>query len=430
MGLELQTVQHLVTALLNLAVAVLAGASVCRLWLGRGASGWAEARRRPARNAALGGAAVALVANLVLLWLESAAMAEVPLTEAAGATWSMLSATHLGSAWSIGMAGLAVATAGVFIRDDRSSALPTLAALCVFWYTRSMVSHAASEGDFSVSLLADWVHLGLASLWVGEVLLSGGVMLKAADNMSTADRRARAAYVVSLSNSATFALAGIFITGLYTAWRNLGGFDNLVGNPYGNTLTAKLLLVGAAAMLGGFNRFFVMPPWLARESAANPPSELLPARFRRILRIEALVLLAVVVVAAWLASTSPPQPRPSRSTRPPPAAAAKDGSSTFAPTDSRSMRTMSPTRPTHAKKWAFPIGLAHATPLSSAGYAIEGHVPAAEIKRLLATKPKAKGLAVPAMPPGSPGMEGPTRMPYDVLLVRNDGSTTVYKHYD
>jgi hypothetical protein len=63
------------------------------------------------------------------------------------------------------------------------------------------------------------------------------------------------------------------------------------------------------------------------------------------------------------------------------------------------------------------------------GYAIEGHVPAAEIKRLLAAKPKAKGLAVPAMPPGSPGMEGPTRMPYDVLLVRNDGSTTVYKHY-
>lgn len=64
------------------------------------------------------------------------------------------------------------------------------------------------------------------------------------------------------------------------------------------------------------------------------------------------------------------------------------------------------------------------------GYAIEGHVPATEIKRLLASKPKAKGLAVPAMPPGSPGMEGPTHMPYDVLLVQNGGSTTVYKHYD
>jgi hypothetical protein len=64
------------------------------------------------------------------------------------------------------------------------------------------------------------------------------------------------------------------------------------------------------------------------------------------------------------------------------------------------------------------------------GYAIEGHVPATEIKRLLAIHPKARGLAVPSMPPGSPGMEGPMSMPYDVLLVRDDGTTSVFKHYD
>jgi hypothetical protein len=64
------------------------------------------------------------------------------------------------------------------------------------------------------------------------------------------------------------------------------------------------------------------------------------------------------------------------------------------------------------------------------GYALEGHVPAAEIERLLAEKPKAKGLAVPAMPVGSPGMEGPRKDPYDVLLVRENGSYTTYKHYN
>ncbi|MEN3277950.1 MAG: hypothetical protein V7631_3740 [Massilia sp.] len=63
------------------------------------------------------------------------------------------------------------------------------------------------------------------------------------------------------------------------------------------------------------------------------------------------------------------------------------------------------------------------------GYGIEGHVPAAEIKRLLAEKPKAAGLAVPAMPLGSPGMEGPRSDPYDVLLVNKDGKTSVYKQY-
>jgi hypothetical protein len=65
-----------------------------------------------------------------------------------------------------------------------------------------------------------------------------------------------------------------------------------------------------------------------------------------------------------------------------------------------------------------------------AGYAIEGHVPAREIKRLLAEKPAAKGLAVPGMPIGSPGMEqGARRQAYDVLLVRADGGTSVFAAY-
>ncbi|MCD2516757.1 DUF411 domain-containing protein [Massilia sp. G4R7] len=64
------------------------------------------------------------------------------------------------------------------------------------------------------------------------------------------------------------------------------------------------------------------------------------------------------------------------------------------------------------------------------GYAIEGHVPASEIKRLLAEKPKAKGMAVPAMPLGSPGMEGPRKDPFDVLLVQANGKTKVFKHYN
>lgn len=63
------------------------------------------------------------------------------------------------------------------------------------------------------------------------------------------------------------------------------------------------------------------------------------------------------------------------------------------------------------------------------GYALEGHVPASEIKRLLAERPKVKGLAVPAMPMGSPGMEGNRSDPYDVFLVQANGSKSVYRHY-
>jgi hypothetical protein len=65
------------------------------------------------------------------------------------------------------------------------------------------------------------------------------------------------------------------------------------------------------------------------------------------------------------------------------------------------------------------------------GYLVEGHVPAADVKRLLAEKPKLAGLAVPEMPIGSPGMEVPGRQPepYDVLAFDAEGRIEVFQHY-
>lgn len=65
------------------------------------------------------------------------------------------------------------------------------------------------------------------------------------------------------------------------------------------------------------------------------------------------------------------------------------------------------------------------------GYFIEGHVPAEDIKRLLAERPDAKGLTVPGMPAGSPGMELPDgrTQPYTVELVANDGTTSAFSHH-
>ena len=63
------------------------------------------------------------------------------------------------------------------------------------------------------------------------------------------------------------------------------------------------------------------------------------------------------------------------------------------------------------------------------GYAIEGHVPAAEIKRLLRERPKAAGLAVPGMPLGSPGMESPNPQTYETIAFTADGKTSVFARH-
>jgi hypothetical protein len=68
------------------------------------------------------------------------------------------------------------------------------------------------------------------------------------------------------------------------------------------------------------------------------------------------------------------------------------------------------------------------------GYAIEGHVPARDIRRLLRDKPVAVGLAAPGMPIGAPGMDTPAyggkKIPYSVMLVARNGSATVYQQYE
>lgn len=78
-----------------------------------------------------------------------------------------------------------------------------------------------------------------------------------------------------------------------------------------------------------------------------------------------------------------------------------------------------------------PFGMGSCHTAEVGGYFVEGHVPADDIKRLLRDKPQAKGLTVPRMPAGPPGMEVPSGRVdrYDVLLVGKDGKTSVFATY-
>lgn len=84
----------------------------------------------------------------------------------------------------------------------------------------------------------------------------------------------------------------------------------------------------------------------------------------------------------------------------------------------------------HKVRLGVPSGYGSCHTAEVSGYVIEGHVPAREINRLLKQKPHARGLVVPGMPTGSPGMEtGGHKDPYDVFLVNRNGSTRTYAKY-
>ncbi|MEQ1591392.1 MAG: DUF411 domain-containing protein [Thiobacillaceae bacterium] len=84
----------------------------------------------------------------------------------------------------------------------------------------------------------------------------------------------------------------------------------------------------------------------------------------------------------------------------------------------------------HKYRLGVPPGYGSCHTAEASGYLVEGHVPAGEIRRLLKEKPRARGLVVPAMPAGSPGMEAGSRKdPYKVFLVNRDGSIRTYAQY-
>jgi hypothetical protein len=83
----------------------------------------------------------------------------------------------------------------------------------------------------------------------------------------------------------------------------------------------------------------------------------------------------------------------------------------------------------HKARLGVPFGMGSCHTAEVNGYLVEGHVPAADVRRLLTETPRAKGLVAPGMPASAPGMDQPGKIPYEVFLVRRDGSTVVYARH-
>ncbi|WP_422139282.1 DUF411 domain-containing protein [Endozoicomonas sp. ALC020] len=90
-----------------------------------------------------------------------------------------------------------------------------------------------------------------------------------------------------------------------------------------------------------------------------------------------------------------------------------------------------PSTATYRARAGIPKGMESCHTAFIGDYAIEGHVPAADIKRLLSEKPAGvNGLTVPGMPLGSPGMEyGDRKDPYQVIGFTKDGNTSVFANH-
>ncbi|MEB0135379.1 CopD family protein [Actimicrobium sp. CCC2.4] len=290
---------------LNLALAVLVGASLASTWLAGQTSGWAIAAARQVHTTARIASVLTLLASVLVLWFQVAVMTELPLLAAVPAVILVLSGSHFGLCWLAGCAAL-VAIIVLQASSRHGAGHPVVGtgiacALLIFAISRALVSHAVMAGDWSWSVAIETVHLLLVSAWVGMVLVAGWIVLARSPGTTLADLGSCRRYANTLSLAAMLALVGIVLTGAFNAWRAMGDITQLVTTNWGLTLTAKLVLVGGAIVLGAINRWWLVPALLD-----GPDSLKACRRFAINLRIEGVVLILALIAAALLSAGSPP----------------------------------------------------------------------------------------------------------------------------
>jgi putative copper resistance protein D len=263
------------------------------------------------RRLTVGALAVILMAMVVGFGHESMMMSRRPFTALGPWLWPILTKTHFGHVM-IARAVLWGGFALVWLRRSESRDSPDsivrgrglLLVVGALWcLTRSLSGHSADQGDWSMDVLVDWLHLVAVSFWVGGVVplaLLVPVLMRHAE--PAAARLLLIRLLERFSPVAMSCVAVLIAAGLYTAHRRgvtlLAPFES----DYGDLVAFKVVLTVVAVWLGGFSKFFVLPA-LRRELKTGETWG--DGRFRRAIRVEAGVLLFVILAAAVLTQTPP-----------------------------------------------------------------------------------------------------------------------------
>ena len=299
--------QVVAAAWLDVSFACVVGAVLSGIWL-RAATRAAGSSPGPARTAlarthsfGVGSAVAWLVAGLLNLWLQAAAMSGLPLEGTGAAIWPVLSQSHFGLAWAVGFGAalvltLAIAPSNAFERRPALAVALFAAALAA--YARAATGHAADAGNFALPEWVQALHVASTATWAGLLVVSALVVLPSLGG--TAARGALIGFVTRLSRGAGIAVVLLVGSGIFNAMRGLGDtWGPLTESQWGKILLVKLALVALALLLGGMNRFGVLPR--LRRAASTDAAR----ACNRLIRFEAIVLIAVLCAAAALAHSAP-----------------------------------------------------------------------------------------------------------------------------
>jgi copper transport protein len=241
----------------------------------------------------LAGCIGVLEVGLVAFLLRAEDALQAPFAKFLYSDLSPIARTRFGTAFVAMTLGFALVTALVFLTWLTGREVlrwPAFVLALCFASGFSLSGHSAAGPNTSRwSALADWAHLGAASLWAGGLVMLLVTIVVAPELRSVA--------FVRFGKLAMVLIAIVLAAGVYLAALHLAAVDELWTTHYGRVLLVKLSLVCLALAWGGFHHF-VVGPRLQRPAVAS--------RVHRSLAGEAVVGMAVLLLAAVLVNSAPP----------------------------------------------------------------------------------------------------------------------------
>jgi len=278
-------------ALTDTAFALAFGIALLGLWLPQtGTPSLTSSLRRSLRISSL----IMLLALPVQMYLAAAAMiGSTDLDRVRGLFTTVVGDTHAGRNLLLQSALIVLLLATLRIT---TKPWPLLTALLLLAAARAASGHAASEGDFTLRELVQWVHLASIATWAGGVMAAGLVAVPTL--LREQQQQPARTLMRRLSTTVTIALPLIILSGLYNAYHGLAGsLAPLRNTQWGGLLDAKTLLVFAALIFGAMNRRILRP----QADFTQPQAK----RLARLLRAEAILMLIILTLSAFLANSPP-----------------------------------------------------------------------------------------------------------------------------
>lgn len=246
---------------------------------------------------------VAVIATVARLVAQHAAVFGADVTPSADSLAALLFRAHWGRTWWVAIgSAMAVTWLAPRLRGSAPSAWTSLsAAVVVFAATQPWSGHAAAAERPLLALATQIVHVVGAGGWIGGLALLTFLAIPAArglDRDDGANSDARIAGLVRAFSPVALGFAALIaLSGLITAWDNLGGLSPLWQSPYGRTLSLKLALLSVVAGTGAYNWRRVLPA-LGRPAATDA--------LRRSALVELCAAVMVLLVTAILVATPLP----------------------------------------------------------------------------------------------------------------------------